>query len=146
MNIALLYAIIVLLSLLVIALFVSYLKAQWIKWGQQRKMKHGRNAEKKALKLLSSYGFKQIEYQKKVTYTLRIDGKSKVITITPDIIAVYKGASCVIEVKTGKNAVSVQNEHTRRQLLEYRHALQPDRLFLLDIDRKNLMEIDFDAR
>lgn len=109
-------------------------------------MKHGKKAEQKALKLLSGYGFKNIEYQKKIKYALRVDGKSKIITITPDVIAVYKGATCVIEVKTGKNAVSVQNEQTRRQLLEYRHAIQPDRLFLLDIDRKNLMEIDFDAR
>ena len=146
MNNTLLYAIIALLSILVIALFISYIKAQWFKWVQKKRMKHGKKAEQKALKLLSGYGFKNIEYQKKIKYALRVDGKSKIITITPDVIAVYKGPTCVIEVKTGKNAVSVQNEQTRRQLLEYRHAIQPDRLFLLDIDRKNLMEIDFDAR
>jgi Holliday junction resolvase len=106
-------------------------------------MKLGKKLEGKAEKYLIRRGFKNIHYQKQYQYKLAENGTQKVIKIIPDFTATKRGKFCVIEVKAGQSAPSVYNESTRRQLLEYNHALHPDQLYLLDMGKREIKEIRF---
>ncbi|MFB6317582.1 hypothetical protein [Saccharicrinis sp. FJH54] len=138
-----LYGVILLLVFLSLYLFRMVFIQYRMNRKQRRRMRLGKKMEGKAEKFLARKGFRHIQYQKPYQYKLAEDGRQKNIRIIPDFTATRRGKLCVIEVKTGESAPSVHNESTRRQLLEYHHALQPDHLFLLDMGKQQLKEITF---
>lgn len=143
MNSYLLYIIIAALAFLALYLLrLVYLQYR-LNRKQKRQMRLGKHLEQRAEKFLRKKGFKKIAAQKPHTYALLIDGQKRSIKIIPDFIAYKRGKLCVIEVKSGKYAPSIHNESTRRQLLEYKHALNPDKVYLLDMSKEKIMEITF---
>lgn len=108
-----------------------------------KKMKVGKKMESKAKKIISHAGFKKVKYQENFFYHLRVNGDRVKVACIPDFVAEKSGKKCVIEVKWGASAPLISNSATRRQLLEYQHAIQPDKLFLLDMRVKSLKEITF---
>ncbi len=132
---------VLLLLILVLArmVFVSWLR----KRRSLRKMKVGKRVESRAKRIISNAGFKKIRYQENFFYSLKVDGEEVKICVIPDYIAEKNGERCVIEVKWGISAPLISNVATRRQLLEYSHAIEHCRIFLLDMHKKTLKEVAF---
>lgn len=132
----------------VLFLFILLLaRIVFVNWLKKRrglkKMKVGKKMETKAKKVISQAGFKKIRYQENFFYGLKVNDEEVKIACIPDFVAEKNGDKCVIEVKWGASAPKIGNAATRRQLLEYHHAIQPDRLFLLDMNDRSLKEIHF---
>lgn len=110
---------------------------------QQKRFKRGVKLEKQAAKFLSSKGFtilgEQIEYQ----HTYFVNGEATTSTITIDYLAEKNEKVYVVEVKSGKSAISIKNRSTRRQLLEYAVAIECDGVYLLDMENRSLSLIEF---
>lgn len=132
----------VVIVLLVVVVKMQYerLKKAFIK---HRRLKRGERGEREALKFLEREGFTILDEQKEFTYILRENDKDISVLLKPDIIAKRDGKVYIVEVKTGTSAPNIRNSSTRRQLLEYKYAINYDGIYLLDMDKRELKEIEF---
>ena len=118
---------------------VSYFKGRSVK----RRLNRGLQKEKEAAKWLKRNGYKIIDYQLKLSYTLQENGVDKRVVVSPDFRVSKNGQEQLVEVKSGSAAPRIENRDTRRQLLEY-HFIEPDTsLFLLDMENNELKKIEF---
>jgi Holliday junction resolvase-like predicted endonuclease len=110
---------------------------------QRKRFKRGLKLEQKAAKFLTSRGFtiigEQVEYQ----HTYLINGEENSSKISIDYLVEKNSKVFVVEVKSGKSAISIKNRSTRRQLLEYAVTIECDGLYLLDMENKELQLIEF---
>lgn len=110
---------------------------------QKKRFKRGFKLEQKAAKFLISKGFTilgdQVEYQ----HTYFVNDEETVSTINIDYLVEKGNEIFVVEVKSGKSAISIKNRSTRRQLLEYAVAIECDGVYLLDMENKELQLIEF---
>ena len=110
---------------------------------QKRRFKRGLKLEQKAARFLISKGFKIIGEQVAYEHAYYVDHEEVISTINIDYL-VEKGEKLfVVEVKSGKSAISIKNRSTRRQLLEYAVAIDCDGVYLLDMENRNLQLIEF---
>jgi|TARA_B110000483_G_C18041468_1_gene482762 hypothetical protein len=117
----------------------KYFKGRSIK----SRLNRGLQKEQEAAKWLKRNGYKIIDYQVSLSYSLKENGVDKKITVSPDFKVSKNGQEQIIEVKSGKAAPRIENKDTRRQLLEY-HFIEPDiPLFLLDMENNELKKINF---
>jgi hypothetical protein len=140
----------VLLALLGVAL-VFLVLGGWLE-GLRRKFvatraarkaaKHGLRSEKDAEKLLKKLGYTVIQKQPPASYWAVVDGEPQAINVAGDLLLEKNGQSFLAEVKTGK-AAKLENETTRRQILEYQLAFGVDGILLLDMDAKVMRTIRF---
>ncbi len=106
-------------------------------------MRNGRDAEKRAEKILRKNGYKILSYQERRKYHLKVDDSIEEVVVIVDYI-VKKGRKIyVVEVKTGKDARFPRNTGTRRQLLEYYLVFKVDGVLLLDMGDERIKEIEF---
>ncbi len=111
---------------------------------QRKRFKRGIKLEKKAESYLINQGFsilgEQLEY--KHSYFVNSEETSSILTI--DYLVEKNGRLYVVEVKSGKTAISIKNRSTRRQLLEYAVAIECEGVYLLDMENEELSLITFD--
>lgn len=140
----------VLLALLATAGFFLFL-GNWLggalrtfkaKRAASKAAKHGLKSEKDAEKLLKKLGYTMVQRQPPASYWAVVDGEPKSINVAGDLLLEKGGQSFIAEVKTGK-AAKLENEGTRRQILEYQLAFGVDGILLLDMDEKVLRTIRF---
>ena len=106
-------------------------------------MKRAKAVEKDAEKLLRQQGYEIISSQNRGIYKLKVNEEIKEILIIPDFIVRKNNKIFVAEVKKGKEVGSIKNSHTRRQLLEYFVAYEPDGILLLDMNSSNINTVEF---
>ena len=117
----------------------KYYKGRSIK----SRLNRGLQKEQEAAKWLKRNGYKIINYQTSLSYSLKENGVEKKITVSPDFKVSKNGQEQIIEVKSGRVAPRMENRDTRRQLLEY-HFIEPNvPLYLLDMENNELKKIDF---
>ncbi len=106
-------------------------------------MRNGRAAEKEAEEVLRKKGYKILSYQKRDKYEIIVDNEPHQITIIADFLVEKRGKKYVVEVKTGRDAPSIRNSTTRRQLLEYYYVFKPDGILLVDMENGLFYQIEF---
>ena len=100
-------------------------------------------AEEEAEDLLKEHGFKIIDRQRRADMVTFVNGKPNLSFVKADYIVEKKGKYYVAEVKKGEIVSNPTEPATRRQLLEYKFAYQPDGLILVDMLERRLQFIDF---
>ena len=106
-------------------------------------LKRGVKKEDEARKVLIKNGFKIISHNQKFTYYLKQDNSKIKITIETDYIAYKNGKKFIVEVKSGNESPKITNRNTRRQILEYYTFIKNDGILLLNMENKEISEIQF---
>lgn len=110
---------------------------------QKKRFKRGLKLEQKAAKYLMAKGFSIIGDQLEYEHNYYVNKEEFTSKINIDYLVERQGEVFVVEVKSGKSAISIKNRGTRRQLLEYAVAIECDGLYLLDMENKDLKLIEF---
>jgi len=110
---------------------------------QKKRFKRGLKLEQKAAKYLESKGFNILGEQVEYKHVYFVNGEEFTATINIDYLVEKNEEVFVVEVKSGKSAISIKNRSTRRQLLEYAVAIECDGVYLLDMENKDLQLIEF---
>lgn len=100
-------------------------------------------AEQKAEKWLKRNGFQIIERQQSRPLIIKAGTTHHRYQIRIDFLVKKSGRTYVVEVKSGSQNRHITNRETRRQLLEYFLAYQPDGIILFDMETKKFSEIKF---
>lgn len=109
----------------------------------RQRLRKARKGEIAAIKFLEDRGYTVTGMQERKTVVTWVDHTPHYNNLKVDFIAKRKGKVYIAEVKTGQNAPNPTLAETRRQLLEYSLAYQPDGILLVDMERKTLREIAF---
>lgn len=131
-------------TLLFFLLKISY-KQYKQKRAAQKRFKRGAKLEKRGRDFLIKQGFKVEHEQYLAHHTLYVDNKKESIGIIPDYIVSKDGKTYIVDVKTGHSAISIKDKSTRRQLLEYDHAIPNDGIYILDMENLQLKRIAFQS-
>jgi len=75
-----------------------------------------------------------------------INGRKKSNKLIVDYIAEKAGKKYIVEVKSGNDAISMNNKNSRRQLLEYDLVIENDGVILLDMENKILQFVQFQTK
>ncbi len=111
----------------------------------RRRNRQGRNAERSAERLLTRAGFRIEARQVKATWPLLVDGEPVQATLRADLLVRRGRRRFVAEVKSGRSGARPDNPDTRRQLLEYRLAFDVDGVLLVDMDARQVRQVEFPA-
>lgn len=134
------------LSLFIIIIFV-YIFARLTHWINARKLKKrfakSRQAEKEAENFLKKKGYTIVDIQKSKSILIAIGDKIHRYLIRIDYLVRKKGKIYVVEVKSGEKNPYITNRETRRQMLEYYLAYQPNGIILLNMKNKSISEVKF---
>jgi len=122
---------------------VLLLRKQWHNFRLRRKMARARQGETDALHFLAANGFELLATQKRLPLITYLDDEAIESYVRADYLVRRDGRTYVVEVKTGQEAPKVTTAATRRQLLEYYFAYQPDGILLLDMTHHQLQEVRF---
>lgn len=131
----------------IIFLFCMVLRYMYVdlkrKYLQKKRFKRGFKMEEKARSFLKKEGFKVVAEQAAYTHHYEVNGEKRESKIVVDYMATKDGKQYVVEVKSGRSAISVSNSSSRRQLLEYDFAIENDGVILLDMENKLLQHVNF---
>lgn len=94
--------------------------------------------------LLKAHGFGIVSVQPRHSYRMHVDNEPRQIQVRADYLVSKAGRYWVADVKTGKEAPSIVNRNTRRQLLEYRLAYDVCGVLLVDMTNGRIRQIEFD--
>ncbi len=97
----------------------------------------GRNAEKKAIKILKKNGYQILNKQPIAKGYLYQNKKQISFIVRPDFRVSKNNIVYIAEVKSGMSA-SIQDIGTRRQLLEYSIVFNSNKLILVDTKKIKL--------
>ena len=125
--------------------FFAYIKLNhWINAKKLKKrFSKSRLAEKEAGKLLQKKGYTIVDIQKSKPILITIGDKIHRYFIRIDYLVRKKGKVYVVEVKNGEKNSYITNRDTRRQMLEYFLAYQPNGILLLNMKNKRISEVKF---
>ena len=133
-------------ALVALALLLRQTLGQWsARWRWQRRLRRARQGERDAPRWLQELGYCVIGSQVVAGYSLSIDGESAAVSVRADYLVERAGLRYVAEVKTGQAAPRIQNQATRRQLLEYRMAFAVDGILLVDAETQRVHVVRFPA-
>ncbi len=110
---------------------------------QKKRFERGKSLENKAQKFLQKKGYTILKSQQPYYHKYSVSGKIHTSEIIPDYIVKKNGKTYIVEVKSGKSAISISNSNTRRQLLEYDFAINNDGIFLLDMENEKMELVKF---
>ena len=99
--------------------------------------------EKMALSLLAKEGYRIIDKQVPMDWTMLCDGQEEHFSLRLDVLVEREGKEYVAEVKTGECAPSLRTAATRRQLLEYALAHGSNEILLVDVESKRISKVEF---
>lgn len=135
--------VLIILALLAAAWLGAKLAALWRRFWMARRFARGRTGEHDAKGVLESLGYRILQSQASRQVPVLVDGKPQMAEVIADYLTAKNGRACLIEVKTGAQAVDPLYAPTRRQLLEYTLAFPDYTLFLLDMEARALKRIEF---
>jgi Holliday junction resolvase len=128
----------------IICLFIYIKASHWINSNKLKKrFSRSRLAEKDAEKLLQKKGYAIVDIQKSKPILITIGDKIHRYLIRIDYLVRKKGKVYVVEVKSGEKNPYITNRETRRQMLEYYLAYQPNGIILLNMRNKSISEVKF---
>ncbi|NLG86805.1 MAG: hypothetical protein GX489_06275 [Firmicutes bacterium] len=133
---------ILVLGVIIGAAAFYWIYTTWQRWILRRRFRGAKRSEEKAADFLKQQGFTVIARQPTATSLAYINGKAHTTTIRADFLARKGWRTYVVEVKTGRTAPKLR-ARTRRQLLEYQLAFQPDGILLVDMSNKTYREVSF---
>ncbi len=110
---------------------------------RRKRFKRGDILEKKAKGFLIKKGYDIIDEQYECYHNYLVDGEMQSSKLIVDYVVQRKSKVYLVEVKSGKKAISIANKDTRRQLLEYDTAIENDGAYLLDMENEKLSLIEF---
>jgi Holliday junction resolvase-like predicted endonuclease len=111
----------------------------------RRRVRRAQDGEERARALLEEQGFRILAEQHRGRWCVEVDEGLHEVEVIADLIVERDGWRYVAEVKTGDLAPDPLRPATRRQLLEYLMAFEPDGLLLVDMDRGCIHEVGFPA-
>jgi len=117
----------------------SFLKSRKIK----RAFKRGSVLEKEAKYFLEKEGYRIIDEQSVHYHNYIVNGEKIQTKLIVDYVVRKNKKTYLVEVKSGKSAISIKDKNTRRQLLEYDTVIENDGVFLLDMEHKRMQLIKF---
>lgn len=132
----------IVLGIIIGAAGLYWVYHRWQRWLLRRRFLGAKRSEEKAADFLEQQGFTVIDRQPTATSLAYVNGKACTTTIRADLLARKGWRTYVVEVKTGRTAPKLR-ANTRRQLLEYQLAFQPDGILLVDMSNKKYREISF---
>ena len=128
--------------LLVIAL--KYKIEQFNKKRKQKKrFSRGVMLENRARGFLRDKGYSIVSEQEICYHRYKVNGKNFESKIILDYVVQKNGKKYIVEVKSGKSAISVKDKNSRRQLLEYDFVIENDGIFLLDMENRVMNLVKF---
>ena len=95
---------------------------------------------------MSKKGYKVIDEQFIAVHKYKVDGDDKEVKLIVDYVVSKGGKTYLVEVKSGKSAIYIENKNTRRQILEYDYAIDNDGIFLLDMENEEMHLIEFSPK
>lgn len=96
--------------------------------------------------LLASYGYRVVDRQVRALWWMVVDGEEHELEVRADLLVEdveHPGRQLVAEVKTGTLAPDPTWPATRRQLLEYSLVFAPMGVLLVDLERGEVVEVEF---
>lgn len=143
-------AIIAVLTVTIIVLLISFvqLKQRELKKKRKQKLrfKRGNELEIQAKSFIESKGFRILNEQAPFNHNYKVNGESRSSKLIVDYIAEKNGKKYIIEVKSGKSAISITDKNSRRQLLEYDFVIENDGVVLLDMENRNMQVVKFQSK
>lgn len=124
----------------------------WLGWWLPRQIRRlrmrarfrrARQGERDGEAFLRALGYRIVGSQVSRLVRMSVDGAAEDVEVRVDFVAERKGRRCVVEVKTGSEAVNPAGTHTRRQLLEYAVAFPDHDIILADMEQRALRRIGF---
>lgn len=115
-------------------------------WQRRRFRKiifHARQMERKSAQFLERQGYRVVGEQVEKYAAIEIDGRKIPYTVRADYLLKKRGKTYIAEVKTGNQAVSCLQPHTRRQLLEYYLVYQPQAVLFVDGEEGKIEKVVF---
>ena len=109
----------------------------------KRRFKRGSKLEKRGRDFLIRQGYKIEHEQYLAHHQFYVNNQKFSIGLIPDYIVSKGGETYIVDVKSGTSAISLKDKSTRRQLLEYDHAIPNDGIFLLDMENEKLKQVTF---
>ncbi len=109
----------------------------------QARVRKAQRGEHDARGLLEAHGYRVIEEQARGSWTVEVDGQAHEVDLYADLIVERDGWRYIAEVKTGAVAPDPRRPATRRQLLEYLLAFEPDGLLLVDMAAETIHHVGF---
>ena len=110
---------------------------------QKKRFARGLMLEDKARSFLKNKGYTIIGEQEAYNHRYKVNNKIFESKIILDYVVEKKGKKYIVEVKSGKTAISVRDKNSRRQLLEYDFVVQNDGIFLLDMENRVMNLVEF---
>lgn len=134
------------LIIISILLFIA-LKLKIAQYNKKRKQKkrfaRGLMLENKARGFLQDKGYSIVGEQEIYFHRYKVNNKNFESKIILDYIVEKDSKKYIVEVKSGKSAISVQDKNSRRQLLEYDFVIENDGIFLLDMENRTMKLVKF---
>lgn len=110
---------------------------------RKKRFERGLKLEKDAQDFLKNKGYSIIGSQETFYHEYTVNGEHRKNKIIVDYVAKKKGKRYLVEVKSGREAISLNNSSSRRQLLEYDQVIENDGVILLDMESKAIQHVKF---
>lgn len=134
--------------IILLLFFVAKFKLTEFKKNRARKKRfeRGIKLETEAEYFLKEKGFNIIGNQEINYHNYKVNGQNRRNKLIVDYVAEKAGKKYIVEVKSGKEAISLNNKNSRRQLIEYDLVIENDGLILLDMENKDLQFVQFQSK
>ncbi|UAM99113.1 hypothetical protein K8354_04620 [Polaribacter litorisediminis] len=116
------------------------------KRARKKRFERGLKLETAAEDFLRKKGFNILSSQEIYFHNYLVNGHKKQNKLIVDYITEKSGKKYIIEVKSGKKAISLDDKNSRRQLLEYDLVIENDGVILLDMENENLQFVNFQSK
>ena len=140
--------IVFIIIIILLLFFVAKFKLKEFNKNRARKKRfhRGLKLETEAEYFLKGKGFNIIGNQEIHYHNYSVNGQNRSNKLIVDYVAEKAGKKYLVEVKSGKDAISIDNKNSRRQLLEYDLVIENDGVILLDMENENLQFVKFQTK
>jgi hypothetical protein len=130
--------------LLVAGLLIGLALARWRRRRLvARSRREGREGADAARRILDRAGYRVLATEVSRRGILLVDGEAREYTVRADAVATRWFRRYVVEVKGGREAASLDNRDTRRQLLEYALVFRSRGVLLVDVPAGKIHRVEF---
>jgi hypothetical protein len=130
--------------LLVAGLLLGLALARWRRRRlAARSRREGREGANAARRILGRAGYRVLGTEVTGRGLFLVDGEAREFTVRADAIARRWFRRYVVEVKGGREAASLDNRDTRRQLLEYAVVFRSRGVLLVDVPAGKIRSVEF---
>ena len=136
----------IVIALLLFAIVKYKLADYKKKRNQKKRFARGNQLELEARYFLENKGYNVVSEQEVHYHRFKVDGETQEAKLILDYIVKKGGKTYIVEVKSGKSAIYINNKSTRRQILEYDFVIENDGIFLLDMENKKMKLVNFHTK